>query len=329
MSLREKTTIEAPHGYWAKADDRAWRSIAVMADIAATKGARFIEPTERLTQEQMTDLVQTLARLHGGLWEDPAIRQLNTLRQYIQRTTEFVALRERARVGMERARNEIPAALHGQADRIYDATVESLATATDRMPQTLLHGDAHVGQTYVTAEGRMGYTDWHHCLRGAWAYDFAYCVNSACEPEDRRAWQHELMEIYLEALARRRRTELRRCLAGLPPAVVLAVHRLGVHDRPCLVSAGDAARRPLPRDHPADRRRDRRPRLVRRADGLSRARLCGRAVLQVVTADVAAHQFGLVEFGGGAGERDPAAAEEVDAIGEFQSAADVLLDEEQ
>ncbi len=47
----------------------------------------------------------------------------------------------------------------------------------------------------------MGYADWHHCLRGGWAYDFAYAVNSACEPEDRRKWERALMETYLTVLA--------------------------------------------------------------------------------------------------------------------------------
>ena len=200
MALRDKTTMEAPRGYWAKADDLSWRSITIMEDIAATKGARFVGPTERLTHDQMHDLVRTLACMHGQLWEDPAINVLRTLRQYIERTTAMVALRDRAAVGMERAADEIPPGLTGQADRIYEATVRSLNVGTDEMPQTLLHGDAHVGQTYETADGKMGYADWHHCLRGGWAYDFAYAVNSACEPQDRRQWERGLMATYLEAL---------------------------------------------------------------------------------------------------------------------------------
>jgi Phosphotransferase enzyme family len=201
MQLRDKTTMEAPRGYWAKADDRSWRSITIMEDVAATKGARFVGPTERPTQEQMRDLMRTLACMHGQLWEDPAINVLRSLRQYIERTTAMVALRDRVAVGMERAAEEIPVGLQGQADRIYQATVRSLNIGTDEMPQTLLHGDAHVGQTYVTGDGAMGYADWHHCLRGGWAYDFAYAVNSACEPEDRRDWERGLLQTYLEALA--------------------------------------------------------------------------------------------------------------------------------
>jgi aminoglycoside phosphotransferase (APT) family kinase protein len=201
MTLRDRTTMEAPRGYWAKADDRSWRSIAIMEDIAATKDARFVGPTEQLNREQMIDLVRNLGVMHGQLWEDPAIGVLHTLRDYIDRTTAMVALKDRAAVGIERARHEIPERLHGQADRIYEATVRSMNISTDDMPHTLLHGDAHVGQTYVTGEGRMGYSDWHHILRGGWAYDFAYCVNSACEPQARREWERGLLEAYLERLA--------------------------------------------------------------------------------------------------------------------------------
>ena len=102
---------------------------------------------------------------------------------------------------MERADEQIPASLRGQADRIYDATVKVMDIATDEMPGTLLHGDCHVGQTYITSDGRMGIADWAACLNGGWAFDYAYLVNSACEPEDRREWQEGLMKLYLEKLA--------------------------------------------------------------------------------------------------------------------------------
>jgi Phosphotransferase enzyme family len=201
LTYRPKSTVEAPKGYWGAVDQRTWRSIVVIEDVAATKGARFIEPTERLTHEQVKDLVQNLARLHGELWQDPALAPLFTTRDYIERTSAFINMRERAAVGLERAKDEIPPALHGETDRLFAGTVRSMEIAGDEMPRTFLHGDAHVGQTYVTADGRMGLADWQGCQQGGWAFDFAYLVNTACEPEDRREWQQGLMELYLERLA--------------------------------------------------------------------------------------------------------------------------------
>lgn len=201
MNLRPKATMEAPKGYWGRADQKTFRSIAIMEDIAATKGARFVDATEPLSHEQLKDLVQNLARLHGALWQNPVLEGLRTPRNYIESTQVFLDIRKRCEVGMERAKAEIPPALYGQGDRLFKATVRSMEIAGDNLPHTALHGDAHVGQTYITAEGRMGLADWQACQRGCWAFDYAYLVNSACEPADRREWGKGLMELYLKQLA--------------------------------------------------------------------------------------------------------------------------------
>jgi hypothetical protein len=202
MGLRPKLDIEAPRGYWGGFDQRSWRSFVLMEDIAATKGARFIEPTTPLTREQVADLVQNMARFHGQLWEDDAIRVLKTPRDHFRNVKSFIDMEARAKVGMERAKDVIPSALYGLADRLWKGTERSLELASTGMPRTLLHGDSHVGQTYITGEGRMGLTDWQACQQGGWAYDFAYLVGSACEPEDRREWERDLLELYLEQVAK-------------------------------------------------------------------------------------------------------------------------------
>jgi aminoglycoside phosphotransferase (APT) family kinase protein len=198
--LRQKSTVEAPHGYWGKVDPLTWRSIVVMEDIAATRDATFMEPTTGFTREQIGDLVDGLARMHGALWDDPAIKRLKTPVDYLRLTSQFLDIRRRCEVGMERARAVIPARLLGQADRLYEGTVRAMRKATDEMEHTLLHGDAHAGQTYMTGSGGMGLADWQCVQRGGWAFDFAYLVNSSLEPENRRAWQAGLIEDYLDAL---------------------------------------------------------------------------------------------------------------------------------
>jgi hypothetical protein len=198
--LRKRSTVEAPHGYWGKIDPVTWRSIVVMEDIATTRGATFMEPTTGFTRDQIGDLVDGLARLHGALWGDPAIKRLKTPVDYLRLTSQFLDIRRRCEVGMERARAVIPTRLLGQADRLYEGTVRAMRIATDDMEHTLLHGDAHAGQTYMTGNGSMGLADWQCVQQGGWAFDFAYLVNSSLEPENRRAWQAGLIEDYLAAL---------------------------------------------------------------------------------------------------------------------------------
>jgi len=138
LRFRPRVDMEAPVAYWGGVDDRDRRSCILMEDIVATRGARFVEPTDPLSRSQVEDLVRNVARYHGAFWEHP----------------------------------ELP------------------------------HGDAHAGQTYVTADGRMGLTDWQATQQGGWAYDVAYLVGSTCEPEDRRAWERDLLALYLDELAR-------------------------------------------------------------------------------------------------------------------------------
>jgi hypothetical protein len=209
MTLRPKVEMEAPIGYGGVTEDRSWKSAAIMEDVAVSKGAEFIEPIHPLTRAQVEDVVQNLARMHGALWEDPDLRILKTPRDHYNNIAAFLDMEKRCQVGMERAKSVIAPRIYGQADRLWKGTRRALELATDELPATLLHGDPHVGQTYITRDGRMGLADWQVVMQGGWGFDYAYFVSSACEPEDRRAWDRELLELYLERLGEH---------GGKPPA---------------------------------------------------------------------------------------------------------------
>ena len=199
--LRPRIEMEAPQGYAGVYDESSWKSAVLMEDIAATKGAQFVEPVHPLTRAQVEDLVQNLARMHGALWEQPALGELwKTPLDHYRLISSFLSMEKRCQVGMERAKSVIHPDVYGQADRLWKGTQRALEIATRELPRTLLHGDSHVGQTYITSDGRMGWADWQVVMKGGWAYDFAYFVSSACEPEDRREWDRELLELYLERL---------------------------------------------------------------------------------------------------------------------------------
>lgn len=69
-------------------------------------------------------------------------------------------------------------------------------------PSCLIHGDAHLGNMYLTADGRPGFLDWQTARRGHWAQDVTYFYISALDPLDRRAWERDLIAGYLAALSR-------------------------------------------------------------------------------------------------------------------------------
>ncbi|RDI52967.1 phosphotransferase [Nocardia mexicana] len=200
--FRPRVEMEAPRGYWGAVDPRSWRSIALMEDVVATRDAVFSEPIAPVTREQMEGLVRNLARLHGGFWEHPSVSVLHTPAEFLISLLSAIDMKTRCAVGLKRAADVVPAALHGENDRLWAGVERALELATHEMPRTVLHGDPHIGQTYLTGDGQMGFADWQVVMQGGWAHDFAYTVNSGCEPDDRRAWDRDLLRAYLDELER-------------------------------------------------------------------------------------------------------------------------------
>jgi Ser/Thr protein kinase RdoA (MazF antagonist) len=69
-----------------------------------------------------------------------------------------------------------------------------------RLPQTLLHGDAHIGNTFRYPDGRAGLLDWQLLVRGYHMHDIAYTITSALSTASRRAKERELVAYYLDRL---------------------------------------------------------------------------------------------------------------------------------
>jgi aminoglycoside phosphotransferase (APT) family kinase protein len=75
-----------------------------------------------------------------------------------------------------------------------------IATLT-ASPQTLLHGDPHIGNTYVLPGGEVGFLDWQVARRGNFSLDLGYFLQGALTIADRRDHERELLAEYRDALA--------------------------------------------------------------------------------------------------------------------------------
>lgn len=201
-AVRPGLEIEAPAGYFGAVDERSWRSIVVTEDVVATRGARFWAPGSRLTRPQVEDLLENAARWHGATWASPGLerwRWLKTPAEQMRVIDSLVGLANRAPVGARRARAVIPPRLRDSYPRVYDGMRRSMEIAS-RGPLSYLHGDLHIANTYLTADGRMGVADWQIGLKGSWVHDYAYILMTALEVEDRRAWERDLLDRYLDRL---------------------------------------------------------------------------------------------------------------------------------
>ena len=81
-------------------------------------------------------------------------------------------------------------------DSIWKPYVATLTTS----PQTLLHGDPHIGNTYLLPSGEVGFLDWQVARRGNWSLDLGYFLQGALTVEDRRRSERDLLAEYRDSL---------------------------------------------------------------------------------------------------------------------------------
>jgi hypothetical protein len=194
--------FEAPWGYHAAYDLRTFRHVTLMEDLVGTRGATFCSPETTITRERAEDMVGVLAALHGAFYADPRLEEHAELKRiwtWWDRPTEIFRLDEYHERAMVAAADVMPSSVQRRRREVWPAFRRALALH-EGLPHTLLHSDVHVGNWYVTSEGRMGLCDWQCIAKGHWSRDFAYAISAALTVEDRRAWERDLLRLYLDRL---------------------------------------------------------------------------------------------------------------------------------
>jgi hypothetical protein len=171
--------------------------LMVMEDVNQ-RGGDPRDATRPLTVDQAADGVRGLARLHSRYWGD-RLSGVATL-GWVE---PFVAWRGMARgidVGIERAGATIPGAVAELGGDRIDATWARFVGTLDVGPPTLLHGDPHIGNTYILPGDHVGFLDWQVLRRGNHALDLGYFLQGALTVEDRRSGEADLVDEYHRAL---------------------------------------------------------------------------------------------------------------------------------
>jgi hypothetical protein len=200
--VRPQLDVEAPRCLHAGYDLRSGRQVVVLEDLVATKGARFGSPDMAVSREQAEQMVDWLAALHRRFAgrEDlaRAFPWLKTYPEWFHDGHERWGLRRYHDQALIEAADVIPARLRDRGAEIWPAQVRSLAVHA--VAPTVQHGDVHVGNWYVTGEGRMGLCDWQCLCIGHGLRDVAYALSTALTIDDRRAWERELVRRYVDAV---------------------------------------------------------------------------------------------------------------------------------
>lgn len=193
--------LDYPLVYAAVVEYHRLDFLLVMEDITA-RGADPRDSLRPLSVEQVAKGLRALARMHSLYWNlnwrtEPKLRWLQTWKGG---AGWEVGLRRRVPVGLERGGDTLPPEVRRlSGDQVVDHWARYVKTLR-RGPMTLLHGDPHIGNTYVLPDEEVGFLDWQVVRRGAWHHDAGNFLQGALTTEDRRAHEAELMEIYRAAL---------------------------------------------------------------------------------------------------------------------------------
>ena len=203
--LRDEVDIEAPACYASVMNESDGQFCILMEDLSL-RSARFPNAIGGVSLEEMRSLVGELAKLHAHYWQSP---RLDKDLAWLPKTWEdgmfpvFDAIGLniiRDQVAKNLFKQELLAPLDRTVDQLWDANWKSQKMIYQQ-PHTLLHGDTHIGNTYVLPDGEGGLLDFQLMVRGPWCHDFSYLVITGLDIEVRRKHEKELLALYCETLA--------------------------------------------------------------------------------------------------------------------------------
>lgn len=189
-----------PRCWFAGIDPEGGQGVVLLDDLVAT-GCSFGDPTDPWTPDQVAAALEVQAGWHGR-----TAGVTSGLPDWLEVGSS--APRGAASMFLSREHWDSHFAQEGapvlpnslqDPDRILLA-FQRLWADDDAASHSVVHGDAHIGNTYRDHAGRPGFLDWQTVCLGPWAYDVAYFIAGALSVEDRREHELALLDGYLGAL---------------------------------------------------------------------------------------------------------------------------------
>ena len=194
--------IETPCCYLATYDPGSFNSIVVLEDLAE-RGAEFCNYTTTINRTRVESQLALLANLHGKFYgridSTPSLKGFRNFADEFKRADNAFNLSALCHKGFVAAEEVIPARLFGRLTEIWPATLNAVELHRANSP-ALTHTDTHIRNWYVLPGDQMGLGDWQGIATGDWARDVAYAIATSLTINDRRAWERDLLQVYLDKL---------------------------------------------------------------------------------------------------------------------------------
>ncbi|AJR25364.1 MULTISPECIES: phosphotransferase [Sphingobium] len=202
--IRPELAIEAPRCFGGDFNASTTHFGLLLEDLAV-RGATFPNTTMRTGPDDVRALLDQLARLHARFWESPRFgADLAWVETHVEGAVatmmnELAPAYIAHEVETENFKREMVQRLRTTPDKLL-AGVQAVQRHQSTLPQTLLHGDTHLGNSYRLPDGTAGLLDWQLMVRGYAMHDINYIVTTGLSIADRRAHERDLLGYYLDRL---------------------------------------------------------------------------------------------------------------------------------
>lgn len=195
--------LPVPACYFVDYDADRKQGIVIMEDLVE-RGVTFCNALRPQTHEQVARRLTALARFHARSWNTPELAPggkwsdivdfFDTMRSFFEHyagSDNWQRFVDSPRGAASSVRFHDPAWLLDSWDRV--------TRFAHSLPHCILHGDIHLGNLYIEADGTPGFFD-SIVSRGPGMLEVSYHVSASLDTADRKRWEGSLVQHYLDEL---------------------------------------------------------------------------------------------------------------------------------
>lgn len=202
--IRPGLDLEAPVALGARYDPASKRFMLIMEDLGL-RGAKFAMQSDAPDVAKTRAVLDTHAKLHASFWESPRFKtDLAYLQTHVEGSMEdlmhgLVRKGIQGEIEQQMVKREMIGRVGMTEEEMFLGT-EAVKLHQSKLPQTLVHGDSHFGNTYYLPDGKRGLCDWQLCVRGYAMHDISYLINTSLSIDLRRKHERNLLDFYRDRL---------------------------------------------------------------------------------------------------------------------------------
>ncbi len=190
--------VGVPNAYGAAFDTWTGRYLLVLEELPAS--CEFPDTLHPISIDQASLVIELLANLHATFWDRLPRDGRGPLGWLYTPSGDVTSLLTGSLMNTSIKRLAERTSIPVENGRFIAENYRAVAALIDTGPHTVTHGDAHPGNMYFQG-GKAGLLDWQAVRRGHPSRELAYTLITSLTPEDRQAFQRELLDDYRRALA--------------------------------------------------------------------------------------------------------------------------------